>query len=524
MSWKRFARDLHDGRIEQICILSDVERMESEAEELKQLVTEGADALSAKSKKERFDEQSWDSLKSLPLYEVLREYKDVLPDAIPAELQQDKGVQHEIDLVPGTKYCVKWQWSLPREQVKAIDDFYESRRKAGQVRESKSPHSAPTFCAKKAQGGWRIVHTYNKLNDATVPAQTPIPRKDVIIDSMALSTIFSVLDLRDGFYQILMRESDIPLPAASTPSGVPWEWLVMPQGLKNAPATFNRCVTHLLRSVRDFVPIYFDDNGVRSDLGKVRVINESPTPSNVKELRQFLGLATYLCNYASKIRPLSQLLKKDAVWDWTAECQQAFDGVKQGLTEAPIVAVTDQDRPFHVVCEASDCKIGCALMQHGHEGRGRVVYYQSRGTDPSGPVRVVGEGIGGLSLYYQSHQLKPAERNYPVQDKELLAMKNTQAKFRVYLLGSRPFVVYTDHASLHTAIKSPHISQRMARWLSFFAEYNFQVEYKPGRLNVVADALSRRPDYAVHKADANTIGVVRTSTPSSSLLNDVRSA
>ncbi|GMF19232.1 unnamed protein product [Phytophthora fragariaefolia] len=91
-------------------------------------------------------------------------------------------------------------------------------------------------------------------------------------------------------------------------------------------------------------------------------------------------------------------------------------------------------------------------------------------------------------------------------------------------LAIRPFVVYTDHASLRTAIKSPHISQRMARWLSFFAEYNFQFEYKSGRLNVVADALSRRPDYAAHKADANAIGVVRTSTPSSSLLDDVRSA
>ncbi|GMF62045.1 unnamed protein product [Phytophthora fragariaefolia] len=181
------------------------------------------------------------------------------------------------------------------------------------------------------------------------------------------------------------------------------------------------------------------------------------------------------------------------------ECQQAFDAVKQGLTGAPILAVVDQDRPFHVVCDASEFTIGCALMQHDHEGRDRVVYYQSR-------------------------ELKPAERNYPVHNKELLAMKYALAKLRVYLLGSRPFVIYTDHASLRTAIKTPHISQRMARWLSFFAEYNFQVEYKPGRLNVVDDALSRRPDYAGHKTNVNAIGVVRTSTPSSSLLDDVRSA
>ncbi|KAG2969215.1 hypothetical protein PC118_g17560 [Phytophthora cactorum] len=166
---------------------------------------------------------------------------------------------------------------------------------------------------------------------------------------------------------------------------------------------------------------------VRPDPEKVRVISEWPTLSNGTELRQFLGLATYLCkyveNYAGKIRPLSQLLKKEAEWKWTAECQQAFDAVKQGLTEAPILAVADQDRPFHVVCDASDFAIGCALKQHDHEGRDRVVYYQSR-------------------------QLKPAERNYPVHDKELLAMKYALAKFRVYLLGSGPFVVYIDHASL----------------------------------------------------------------------------
>ncbi|KAG4045256.1 hypothetical protein PC123_g19332 [Phytophthora cactorum] len=418
VSWMRFAKNLYGGRIEQICILSDHERMKSEAEELRQLhaasTTESEDTLSAKTKKERFDGQSWDSPSASPFYDVLREHMNVLPDEIPAELPQDKGIQHEIDLVSGTKYCVTRQWPLPRDQVKAIDDFFESRRQAGQVRESKSPHSAPTFCVKKPQGEWRIVHAYNKLNDATIPAQTPIPRKDVIIDSMAKSTVYSALDLRDGFYQILMRESDIALTAVSTPSGMLWEWLVMPQGLKNAPATFNRCVTHLLRSVRNFALSYFDDvfvhsravngktdvevhkehlrkllglmrkhkiyanlkkcifgaseipilgclvgkNGVRPDPEKVRVISEWPTLSNVKKLRQFLGLATYLCKYvekyAGKIRPLSQLLKKEAEWKWTTECQLAFDSVKLGLTEAPILAVADQDRPFHVVCDASE--------------------------------------------------------------------------------------------------------------------------------------------------------------------------
>ncbi|GMF39228.1 unnamed protein product [Phytophthora fragariaefolia] len=274
MSWKRFARDLHDGHIEQICILSDVERMESEAEELKQLVTEGADDLSVKSKKERSDD-------------------------------------------------------------------------------------APTFCVKKAQGGWRIVHAYNKLNDATVPAQTPIPRKAVIIDSMVLSTIVSALDLRDGFYLILMRESDIPFTASDVEMHK--EHLRQLFALMGKPklyANLKKCIFGA--SEIPVLGCLVGKNGVRPDPGKVRVINE--WPSTVKELRQFRGPATYSCkygsNYAGKIHPLLQLRKNDAAWDWTTECQHAFNAVKQALTEAPILAVADQDRPFHVVCDTFDFAIG----------------------------------------------------------------------------------------------------------------------------------------------------------------------
>ncbi|KAH9119614.1 hypothetical protein AeMF1_007793, partial [Aphanomyces euteiches] len=128
---------------------------------------------------------TWESLKTSPYYDILMEYKDVFPDEVPAALPSDKGIRHEIDLVPGTKYCVTRQWPLPRDQVDFIDSFFVARKKAGHVRESNSPHSSPTFCVKKPNGGWRIVHAFNKLNQATIPAQTPIPRKDVIIDSMA---------------------------------------------------------------------------------------------------------------------------------------------------------------------------------------------------------------------------------------------------------------------------------------------------------------------------------------------------
>ena len=239
---------------------------------------------------------------------------------------------------------------------KSISDrqILADRLAAHHVREDTSSHLSPTFCVRKATGGWRIVHAFNKLNAATVPAQTPIPRKDVIIDGMAKSTILSSMDLRDGFYQILMRERDIPYTAVSTPSSMLWEWLVMPQGISNAPATFNRCVTNLLRSVREFAPSYFDDlfvhgramdvqtdmkvhrlhvrkvltlmrehnlyanlkkcifvaseipllryivgkHGVRPDPEKIEVITDWPVPTDVKGLRTFLGLAAYLHKYS----------------------------------------------------------------------------------------------------------------------------------------------------------------------------------------------------------------------------------
>ena len=146
--------------------------------------------------------------------------------------------------------------------------------------------------------------------------------------------------------------------------------------------------------------------------------------------------------------------------------------------------------------------MGCALTQYEVDGAVRVVCYQLR-------------------------QLQEGERIYPLHEKELLAMKYALAKFRVYLLGERPFVVYTDHVSLRTAVNSPKFSQRMARWLSFFAEYNFSVEYKPGRLNVVVDALSRRSDFesagqSNSRVDT-TVATLVTSVPSSTLLDDTKS-
>ncbi|KAE9348690.1 hypothetical protein PR003_g6272 [Phytophthora rubi] len=214
LSWKNFLRDLKAGDIEQVCLITDGDSVSHAINSVDSADTssrpKSAEPKSARA--ERFAAQSWESPRASgnPIYETAREFADVFPDKIPAELPADRGVRHEIDLAPGSKYCVTRQCPLPHDQVKAIDDFFEGRRQAGHVRESISPHSSPNFCVKKATGGWRIVHAFNKLNDATIPAQTPIARKNMVLDSMSGSVIYSAIDLTDVFYQILMRESDIP--------------------------------------------------------------------------------------------------------------------------------------------------------------------------------------------------------------------------------------------------------------------------------------------------------------------------
>ncbi|KAG4038606.1 hypothetical protein PC123_g25831 [Phytophthora cactorum] len=309
------------------------------------------------------------------------------------------------------------------------------------VRESKSPHSTPTFCVRKPNGKWRLAHAYNKLNNATVPAQTPIPRKDVLLNNMAGCELYRALDLVDGYYQILMRESDIPLTAVSTPSGMLWEWLVMPQDLSNAPATFNRLVTQLFRSLRAYVQTYFDDIfvhsragngktamranelyanidkcvfaspeimvincfvsnvGVRADPEKVKAVAAWPTPRSQKDLRKWLSLANYLhkysTGYAGLATPLSELLKKDSDWRWERQHRDDFESVKASLQQAPVLVLPDETKPCSVVCDSSDYAIVCALLQSDADGHERVISFQSR-------------------------QRKAAERNYPFMARSYL--------------------------------------------------------------------------------------------------------
>ncbi|DAZ98617.1 TPA: hypothetical protein N0F65_000812 [Lagenidium giganteum] len=218
--YEEFLNDLKRGDVAEVVLL----RSEAELSETTVLDEEAIAAFKA-----RFDARRGSAILKNPrdrYYDLVKRFSKTCLSADPPKgLAPERGVRHEIDLKPGSGYAVLRQWALPQEQSDFIDAFFEEKRRNG-----------------LPNGKWRIVHAYNKLNAATIPAQTPIPRKDVILHRMSGSKKYSALDMVDGYYQILMNDRDIPLTAVSTPSGMLWEWLVMPQGLSNAPATFNRLV------------------------------------------------------------------------------------------------------------------------------------------------------------------------------------------------------------------------------------------------------------------------------------------
>jgi len=210
-------------------------------------------------------------------------------------------------------------------------------------------------------------------------------------------------------------------------------------------------------------------DGVKVDPVKTKCVDEWPTPRNAKDLRSFLGLANYfrrfIQGYSKLVAPLTDLMKSDAVWSWTSECQQAFDGVKSALTSAPILAMPDFTKPFEVISDASGDAhrgaLGAVLMQEG-----RVIAYESR-------------------------KLSKAELNYTTTEQEMLGVVYALHRWRCYLEGLK-FKVITDHnPNVYFETKSL-LNRRQARWAEFLADFDCVWEFRPGRNNV-ADPLSRIP-------------------------------
>ena len=344
----------------------------------------------------------------------------------------------------------------------------------------------------------------------------PMQRIDDILDRLREAIIFSKVDLKSGYWQIRLDKESIPQTAFSTPDGH-YEFLVLPFGLKNASAEFNRTMQQILGDLK-FVQIYIDDitiysknieehiehikvvlnrikeaglklngqkcvwfaeqiyllgfkiskKGIEMDQNKVLAVKEMPPPKNVKDVQRFLGLAGYyrkfVLNFAGIAQPLYALLKKDNHFIFNNECMKAFNTLKDELIKYPILRQADPTKPYILYTDASGSAIGAILAQRD-DTREYVVEYASR-------------------------LLKNAQVHYGISEKEGLAVVWSVRHFRIYLHGEK-FTIVTDHAALNWLMTLKDPLGRLARWSMYMQIHTFEIVHRKGKNHANVDCLSR---------------------------------
>ena len=452
------------------------------------------------------------------LNDLLTQYKDLFAKTM-ADLRQTDIGEHVIitENVPPIKRSAYRAAPKENEFIKSeIDEMLQQ----GLVQPSKSPWSFPVVIVKKKNGKLRFCVNYKPLNDITKKDNYPLPRIDEIFDSLNEAQWFTTLDLASGYWQIKVREEDQEKTAFITKYGT-YEFKVMPFGLCNAPATFQRTMDYVLGDAKGkFVMVYLDDviiysktfeehlkhieevlnrirdanlrlkaekcffaatelqflghvvgkDGVRPDPEKVDKVVHYPTPTNLRDLRGVLGLFSYyrrfIKDFSQLADPLYVLLKKDAPYNWTTLQQKAFDALKEKLTQAPVVRYPDFSRPFFLYTDASGTGLGAVLAQKEEEEE--------------------------YVIAYASRTLTPAEKNYAVTEMECLAIVWAVKYFRHYLYGSK-FTIITDHSALKWLLNSSSetANKRLERWKISLSEHTYDVVYRKGTKHSNADALSR---------------------------------
>jgi len=468
--------------------------------------------------------------RSLPT--KLRPYKDVFSEIYANELPPHRLYDCEINLLPNTQLFYGPIYPLTEKESKTLKEYIEENLAKGFIRKSKSPGGAPVFFVLKKNGELRMVVDYRHLNEITIRDSYPLPLINDMLEHLVNGKIFSKLDLRSAYNLVRIKKGDEYKTAFTCKYGH-FEYLVMPFGLKNAPAVFQHFINDVLEDIIGvFVFCYIDDiiifspdldshykhlsevlkrlrnaglfaklekcefcvpyldflghrissEGIFMDPKKVSSILEWPIPMNVKQLQSFLGLANYyrrfIPGFAAITHPLHSLLKKQAKFIWSPETQKAFDEIKLKFATAPVLAYPNRDIPFIVETDSSNFAIGAILSQ------------TSSNDNKIHPVA------------FFSRSLTASEKNYPIYDKELLAIVESLEHWRHLLKGtSKPFTIFSDHQNLLYQKKPEKMSQRLVRWALFLSEFNFKITYRAGSANGKADALSRRPDYASNEEE-----------------------
>lgn len=385
----------------------------------------------------------------------------------------------------------------------------------GFLRESLSPCAVLALLIPKKDGSWRMCVDSRAINKITVRYRFPIPRLDDLLDQIGAASVFSKLDLKSGYHQIRIRLGDEWKTAFKTREGL-FEWLVMTFGLSNAPSTFIRFMNQALRPfIGKFVVVYFDDILIFSmtlaehldhlrevllvlrrdklfatkkkcefgssqvhflgyivsasrlavDPSKVEAIKTWPTPSPLTETRSFHGLASFyrrfVAQFSSLMAPLTDCIRREGQFVWTAEADMAFEAIKTKPSSAPILALPDFSQVFELHCDASKTGIGAVLSQRGR------------------PIAFFSEKISGARMRYSTYDI------------EFYAVVKSIKHWRHYLFH-KEFVLFTYHDELKHLSSQDKVSARHAAWVAYLQQFTFVIKHTSGLSNRVADALSRR--------------------------------
>ena len=435
---------------------------------------------------------------------------------------------HITDTGDGKSFGFRYYKTSPRMQ-KILDDEIQDLLEHGFIEPSTSAWRSPAILVRKqsttGEPAYRLVCDYRKLNKLSVPQHFPMITVEEVWEMVGRTKpkIFSSLDLASGYHQLSMDEES-KHKASFVVRGQQYTWNRLPFGLKNAPITFAKTMHAVLKDLLfKTVILYVDDilvmsdciechkqhlqevfdrlakanltlkaskckfaveeikflghilnsQGVSPNPAKLEIVANYKQPKNEKQVRQFLGLSQYYKrfqkDYSKTAKPLYDLTKKDTPWNWTPECQQAFAKLKDNLTNPPVLAYPDNTKDYIIDSDASTNGLGYVLAQK-HGNFERVVAYSGRA-------------------------LRKSEKNYTISELEALAVVSAFKQFHSYVYGNFT-TVRTDHSALKY-IQNPSSKAvgKIARWMLELQNYDFVIEYKPGKLNSAADALSRLTEY-----------------------------
>ncbi len=453
------------------------------------------------------------------------------------ELHGTKLLPHTIQLIDNAKPIKLKSYRLSKIQAKALKEEITKLINNKLIEPSNSPWSFPVILVLKKNGKWRMCIDFRKLNNITVKDAYSLPLIDEILFSIGKKVkYFTTIDLFSGFHQIPMNEDDIPKTSFTTMYGN-YQFRVMPFGLCNAPATFQREMNRIFfpligecmfiyiddlvifsnsfeEHIRDLISVFtiIANNGLKINLekcnffkqkvellghtlsidgiapisNKVNVISNWIAPKNLKQLQSFLGAIGYyrkfIANYSSIAKSLYKLLKKDTNFIWGPEQEFSFYELKSRLISAPILSMPDFDKQFIIRSDASYSGIGGVLLQKDENNKEKPIHFVSR-------------------------TLKPEEQNYGITDLEGTGAVYCVEKFKSYITSSKfETILYTDHKPLVGLFKDKETNNsRQTRWVLLLSMLRVKVIYEPGKKNVVADALSRLNSTKENKILATTI-------------------